>query len=82
MRIFRFLFAFILTVSLFVSCQEKSSTDYAQFVDPFIGTGGHGHTFPGATYPNGMVQLSPDTRIYEWDACSGYHFSDSTINGF
>ncbi|PAW69950.1 MAG: hypothetical protein B9S35_15655, partial [Opitutia bacterium Tous-C5TDCM] len=41
-------------------------------VDPFIGTGFHGHTFPGATTPFGMVQLSPDTRTSGWDACGGY----------
>lgn len=54
----------------------------ADYVDPFIGTGGHGHTFPGATVPFGMVQLSPDTRIEGWDGCSGYHYSDSIIYGF
>ena len=48
-------------------------------VDPFIGTGFHGHTFPGATTPNGLVQLSPDTRTEDWDACSGYHYSATTI---
>jgi len=54
------------------------------YVNPFIGTGGHGHTYPGATAPFGMVQLSPDTRIntMDWDGCSGYHYSDSTIYGF
>ena len=52
------------------------------FVDPFIGTDYHGHTFPGATVPFGMVQLSPDTRLIGWDACSGYHYSDSSIIGF
>jgi predicted alpha-1,2-mannosidase len=51
-------------------------------VNPFIGTGGHGHTFPGATVPYGMVQLSPDTRLNGWDACSGYHKSDNVILGF
>ena len=51
-------------------------------VDPFIGTGFHGHTFPGATTPNGLVQLSPDTRTEDWDACSGYHYSDDAILGF
>ncbi len=52
-------------------------------VNPFIGTGGHGHTFPGATVPFGMVQLSPDTRIDgSWDGSSGYHYSDSFIYGF
>jgi len=52
------------------------------FVDPFIGTDYHGHTFPGATLPSGMVQLSPDTRLIGWDACAGYHYSDSSIIGF
>jgi predicted alpha-1,2-mannosidase len=54
-------------------------------VNPFIGTGGHGHTFPGACVPNGMVQLSPDTRpdgYMDWDGCGGYHYSDSVIHGF
>ncbi|MDB6111812.1 MAG: putative alpha,2-mannosidase [Pedosphaera sp.] len=49
---------------------------------PFVGTGGHGHTFPGATVPFGLVQLSPDTRTHDWDACAGYHYSDKTIMGF
>lgn len=54
-----------------------------ELVNPFIGTGGHGHTFPGATAPFGMVQLSPDTRIDgSWDGCSGYHYSDTVIYGF
>ncbi|MDN4631367.1 GH92 family glycosyl hydrolase [Sphingomonas sp. PsM26] len=48
----------------------------------FVGTGGHGHTFPGATMPFGMVQLSPDTNNFGWDACSGYHQSDRSIMGF
>jgi len=55
----------------------------SNYVNPFIGTGGHGHTFPGATVPFGMVQLSPDTRVDgSWDGCSGYHYSDSFIYGF
>lgn len=64
------------------SVQNKNSSDYTQYVNPFVGTGDHGHTFPGAIVPNGMIQPSPDTRIYQWDACSGYHYSDSTVNGF
>ena len=52
-------------------------------MNPFIGTDGHGHTFPGATLPYGMVQLSPDTRVDgSWDGCSGYHYSDKIIYGF
>ena len=56
--------------------------DFTQWVNPFIGTGGHGHTFPGATTPFGMVQLSPDTRTDNWDGSSGYHYSDDIIYGF
>lgn len=56
--------------------------DPARYVDPFIGTGGHGHTFPGPCVPFGMVQLSPDTGTEGWDWCSGYHASDSSIMGF
>ena len=52
------------------------------FVNPFIGTGGHGHTYPGATSPFGMVQLSPDSRLEGWDGCGGYHYSDSILYGF
>jgi predicted alpha-1,2-mannosidase len=52
------------------------------FVNPFIGTGGHGHTFPGASAPFGMIQISPDTRYDGWDGCSGYHYDDSIIYGF
>jgi predicted alpha-1,2-mannosidase len=52
------------------------------YVNPFIGTGGHGHTFPGAVAPFGFMQLSPDTRYNGWDGCSGYHYSDSVIYGF
>ncbi len=61
---------------------NKQGFDPLDFVDPFIGTGFHGHTFPGAAVPFSMVQLSPDTHILGWDASSGYHYSDSTIYGF
>ena len=64
---------------LFTANAQKN---YAQYVNPFIGTGGHGHTYPGATLPHGMVQLSPDTRLDGWDGCGGYHYSDSFIYGF
>lgn len=56
--------------------------DLTRYVDPFIGTGGHGHTYPGPSLPFGMVQLSPDTRLTGWDSCSGYHYSDNLIYGF
>ncbi len=61
------------------SCKTKQAIDY---VDPFVGTDSNGHTYPGATMPFGAVQLSPDTRRGNWDACSGYHYNDSTITGF
>ncbi len=56
--------------------------EYTGYVNPFIGTGGHGHTHPGAMLPHGMIQSGPDTRIDGWDSCSGYYYEDSTINGF
>ena len=61
----------LLLLGTVFSCTQAEQ-DYASYVNPFIGTGGHGHTYPGAVVPNGMIQPSPDTRIYEWDACSGY----------
>ena len=54
----------------------------SQYVNPFVGTDEHGHTYPGAIVPFGAVQLSPDTRLDGWDGCSGYHYSDSRIYGF
>ncbi len=64
------------------SCSIERRSDVVSYVDPFIGTGGHGHTFPGAQAPFGMVQASPDTRLSGWDGCSGYHHSDSVVYGF
>jgi predicted alpha-1,2-mannosidase len=67
----------------FLTITFSQAQDFAKYVNPFIGTGGHGHTFPGATVPYGMVQLSPDTRIDgSWDGCGGYHYSDNVIYGF
>ena len=76
------LLAGLLLLGVAYSCAPSLDTDYASYVNPFIGTGGHGHTYPGVIVPNGMIQPGPDTRIYEWDACSGYYYADSTINGF
>ncbi len=56
--------------------------DVLQWADPKIGTGGHGHTYPGPSVPFGAMQLSPDTYNEGWDWCSGYHVSDSSIMGF
>ncbi len=61
---------------------KAAREDVTRFVNIAIGTGGHGHTYPGATMPFGMVQLSPDTYNDGWDWCSGYHYSDSSIMGF
>jgi predicted alpha-1,2-mannosidase len=72
----------ILICLISIGCHETKKHDFSSYVDPFIGTDGHGHTFPGATLPFGMVQLSPDTRKDNWDGCSGYHYSDSVIWGF
>ncbi len=72
----------ILAVTLF-SCNKKpEKRDFVDYINPFIGTGGHGHTYPGAVVPFGMVQLSPDTKKDDWDHCSGYHYSDNSILGF
>jgi predicted alpha-1,2-mannosidase len=69
--------------SIFIFLVTPVHGQISNLVNPFIGTGGHGHTFPGAVWPHGMVQLSPDTRIDgSWDGCSGYHYSDSVLYGF
>jgi len=73
------LFAFAISMSCFSSQAQEKLTPY---VDPFIGTGGHGHTYPGATVPFSLVQLSPDNGRNGWDWVSGYHYSDSLIAGF
>ncbi len=80
--------SFLMSFIFIISCgkkeikQTETKVDLLNYVDPFIGTGFHGHTFPGPVMPNGMVQLSPDTRLNGWDAASGYHYDDSTIYGF
>ena len=73
-------------VSLLVSCGQPADEELLcneiQYVNPFIGTGFHGHTFPGATRPFALVQVSPDTHIMGWDASSGYHYDDNQIYAF
>ena len=71
-----------LTGFISIAAEAQQPTLPASYVNPFIGTGGHGHTFPGASVPFGMVQLSPDTRLDGWDGCSAYHGSDTVIYGF
>ena len=80
----------LLTLPLLYSCGKGAKEELItpdpdklyELVDPFIGTGFHGHTFPGATAPMGMVQLSPETRWEGWDACAGYHYDDDSLYGF
>lgn len=76
------LVAFVLCALVAPRAGGASPADPLAFADPTIGTGGHGHTYPGASVPFGMVQPSPDTRTDGWDWCSGYHRSDTSILGF
>jgi predicted alpha-1,2-mannosidase len=75
------IFLISIALLLIAGCSEKKER-ITRYVDPLIGTDAHGHVYPGAAVPFGMVQLSPDTRKDSWDGCSGYHYSDSTIMGF
>ena len=84
----KLILVFIIALTI-TACKKEVNTIPAKkdnplisYVNPFIGTGGHGHTYPGATLPYGMMQLSPDTRLDGWDGCSGYHYSDDYIYGF
>ena len=70
------------TTAGFAQGRQQRVSDPTALVDVFIGTGGHGHTHPAACVPHGMIQPGPDTRRMGWDACSGYHYADSLINGF
>ncbi|WP_455627959.1 GH92 family glycosyl hydrolase [Parabacteroides chinchillae] len=80
------LFSTAVFALMLTGCKQATTTysqnDYLQYADPFIGTGFHGHTFPGATRPNALVQLSPDTHLLGWEASSGYHYDDDRIYGF
>lgn len=80
---------YVVSISMLVlsSCQNnkkliKNNESLTAYVDPYIGTGGHGHVFVGANVPYGAVQLGPNNISTDWDWCSGYHISDSTIMGF
>ena len=84
----KFISAFVAIILCF-SCNDKTDIAPAEkdqplinYVNTFIGTGGHGHTYPGSILPFGMMQLSPDTRLEGWDGCSGYHYTDEYIYGF
>lgn len=77
------LLALILPIAAIVGCAKTGdSTDYTQFVNTKIGSGGHGHVFVGANVPFGLVQLGPTSIPQTWDWCSGYHDSDTTVIGF
>ncbi|MCB0730470.1 MAG: GH92 family glycosyl hydrolase, partial [Ignavibacteriae bacterium] len=73
---------FKINLFFYLSALIFAQTDYTNLVNPFVGTAEHGHTFPGATLPFGMMQLSPDTGVEGWDWCSGYHASDNSLMGF
>jgi predicted alpha-1,2-mannosidase len=77
-----FVFVFLFLFGTYSCVEKEKSPEVSSFVDPFIGTDAHGHTYPGALVPFGMVRLSPDTGIKDWDWCSGYHASDNSIMGF
>lgn len=72
---------FLLISSLFAIC-AFAQNDYTKYVDPFIGSGGHGHVFVGASVPYGAVQVGPSNFYKGWDWCSGYNYQDSMIIGF
>ena len=61
---------------------QPTMQDYTQYVNPFVGTGGHGHVFLGANVPFGHIQAGPTQKKQGWDWCSGYHYSDSVLVGF
>lgn len=89
MKIFRQIKTILLAVIVasVVSCtpaqqDKESEKDFTQYVNPFIGTAFTGHTFPGATYPLGMMQPGPETGNFSWDYCSGYVYDDDRITGF
>ena len=74
---------FLIAALGLASCAQPAADDnLTRYVDPRIGTGGHGHVFVGANVPFGLVQLGPTSIPQEWDWTSGYHESDSTVIGF
>ncbi|WP_281614223.1 GH92 family glycosyl hydrolase [Flammeovirga sp. SubArs3] len=77
----------LVTIFIVAACgtkekQTETKERYTSYVNPFVGTDGPGNTYPGATVPHGMVQLSPDNGISGWDRIAGYFWPDSTIAGF
>lgn len=82
MRLFFYCLRFVLLAVIPGSVESFGAEDYTQYVDPYIGTGGHGHVFLGASVPFGAVQLGPSNYHQGWDWCSGYHYSDDVVFGF
>ncbi|SFG30097.1 GH92 family glycosyl hydrolase [Prevotella sp. KH2C16] len=76
------IFAVAVLAALPMQAAPKGAVDYTQYVNPWVGTGGHGHVFLGANVPNGLVQLGPTEPTRGWDWCSGYHYSDNVLVGF
>ncbi|MBO4633895.1 MAG: GH92 family glycosyl hydrolase [Bacteroidales bacterium] len=76
------LHSLLLAALMVAACSTPKEEDYTAFVNPKIGSGGHGHVFVGANVPFGLVQLGPTSLPQQWDWCSGYHDSDSTVIGF
>ena len=83
-KIISFLVSIVILMAFLFACTNnaKVKTNFVASVDPYIGSGGHGHVFVGANVPFGIVQLGPNNIFKGWDWCSGYHYSDSTIIGF
>ena len=79
---FTICYLMVLCLAILSACSNKPGLNPVDYVDPLIGTDAQGHTFPGATTPFGMVQLSPSNDFKSWDWCSGYHYSDSILKGF
>lgn len=78
----KFIFLASVALAAIASCSKTEQKDFTQFVDPLIGSGGHGHVFVGANVPYGMVQVGPQQIRDSWDWCSGYQYSDTLVIGF
>ena len=74
--------ALVSTVLATAAGAKSQAEDFTSHVDPWIGSGGHGHVFVGANLPFGAVQVGPNNFHQGWDWCSGYHYSDSILAGF
>lgn len=72
----------IAACGMLAACTSTVTNSPYDLADPMVGTGGTGHTYPGATMPRGAVQLSPDTRSNDWSACAGYQHDDTSVDGF